>query len=145
MTERERFERFVEPEPMSGCWLWTGGTRNGYGTFWTNGAMRKAHRESLRIYLGIVVPPELHACHKCDVKPCVNPSHLFVGTEQENQIDASRKGRSRGQKRVLCVNGHAYTPANTYMRANRPNSRDCRTCRRIGDTAERERRWASGE
>lgn len=84
------------PEPNSGCWIWTGTTVwNGYGTICVSGKMHYAHRLCVEIKTGSVIPRNLDVCHKCDVRCCVNPDHLFVGTRSENVQDCIRKGRLR--------------------------------------------------
>jgi hypothetical protein len=69
--------------------------------------------------------------HRCDTPDCFRYDHLEVGTQADNLRDMHERGRARnGRERDHCVNGHEYTEENTYMRADRPGHRECRTCRR---------------
>jgi HNH endonuclease len=93
-----RFEALVMPEPMTGCWLWMGApgdsTKNGqYGRFRLRGRQHAAHRVSWMLYCG-PIPEGIEVLHHCDVQPCVNPSHLFLGTNADNVADRVKKGRS---------------------------------------------------
>src|SRR5258707_3363633 len=85
----------IEPEPMSECWIWVGVTRpNGYGqvTATTTKRDKLAHRRSWELFRG-TIPKGMFVCHRCDVKSCVNPYHLFIGTPSDNRVDCQRKGR----------------------------------------------------
>ena len=97
---QERFENFYIPEPNTGCWLWIGGREGkGYGEMRDGlGRVAKAHHIAYRLYKG-EIPPGLMIRHKCDVRCCVNPDHLEVGTAQDNVDDAvSRDRHSRGER-----------------------------------------------
>lgn len=73
------------------CWLWGGATAGGYGQIQIVGKRIPAHRAAFIAAFG-TDPGELFVCHRCDVKLCCNPAHLFLGTSSENLQDASRKG-----------------------------------------------------
>ena len=96
-----RLERLSIPEPMSGCVLWLGAIKTNpggleYGRITIGPRATKethsAHRISFRVHKG-PIPEGLNVCHTCDVSLCINPNHLFVGTQQENLDDAKRKNR----------------------------------------------------
>lgn len=87
------------PIPEAGCWLWLGGVDSkGYGKAprHTNQGL---HRVFYAYHVG-EIPPGLCVCHKCDTPRCVNPDHLFLGTQLENAIDKERKGRGRWGKSI---------------------------------------------
>lgn len=77
------------------CWLWTGGTSHkGYGRMSMSGKRKAAHRIAYEFTYG-PIPDGLNVCHKCDVTDCVNPEHLFLGTQMDNVQDMRSKGRER--------------------------------------------------
>jgi hypothetical protein len=79
-----------------GCWIYTGRlnvARNGYGYFDDRRRTTSAHRYAWQLTQGDI-PHGLDVCHTCDNPPCVNPDHLFLGTQKDNAQDMKQKGRS---------------------------------------------------
>jgi hypothetical protein len=91
-------DRFLDKvRKTDGCWIWQGASHEkGYGCFFFRGRKRSAHVVSYTLFVG-EVPDGLMVCHECDNPPCVRPDHLFVGTNQDNILDAFSKGRGCSQ------------------------------------------------
>jgi len=111
------------------CWEWGAScTSNGYGQFRIspgNDGMYLAHRFSFEITKG-TIPNGMHICHSCDNRKCINPDHLWLGTQSDNQKEASIKKRFFNQRKDACPNGHKYDEQNT--RITKGNWRSCRKC-----------------
>ncbi len=94
MTTSETF--WAKVNKTDGCWLWTGRLSPlGYGRFKVGGKTRQAHRVAWFLEHGRW--PEPCCLHRCDVRNCVRPSHLFEGTLTDNNRDRKAKGRNRCQ------------------------------------------------
>lgn len=93
-----RFWDFVDK--TDGCWVWRGSKTNGYryGFFKKHGKVVQSHRYSWEMSFG-AIPAGLKVLHRCDNPPCVNPSHLFLGTQKDNIHDMIRKGRQAAGKK----------------------------------------------
>ena len=91
----EIFESMVVSIPECGCWIWMGTQRDekrGYGQFFMNKKRERAHRASWLLYNGNI-PENMLVLHRCDTPACVNPHHLFLGTDRDNVQDCINKKR----------------------------------------------------
>ena len=92
-----RFKKYIAYKD-DGCWLWTGyRNEDGYGRFRVGKKLWNAHRLSYSLFIG-KIPDEIQVLHHCDNPPCVNPDHLFLGTQIDNINDMVRKNRQRSVK-----------------------------------------------
>lgn len=109
------------PVPETGCWLWDGAwTGGGYGVLMVKAKYRAAHRASYEVHHG-PIPDGILVCHRCDVRACINPDHLFLGTPSDNTRDAVDKKRTRNSRKTICPRGHPY---DRFIN----NTRRCRKC-----------------
>lgn len=93
MSLRDRLLSQSIPEPNTGCWLWLGKLdRKGYAKVWRDGKEVVASRASYETFNG-PLPDGANALHACDNPPCINPAHLFPGSNMDNIADRMRKGR----------------------------------------------------
>lgn len=126
--ESDRFLKYTVIAGKDECWLWIGGVgSSGYGSFSFCGNKVQTHRFIYAACIGDI-PDGMFVCHHCDVKLCVNPGHLFAGTQSDNMLDSVTKGRHRNQNtnKAHCKYGHEFTEANTYWYRG---ERCCRECR----------------
>lgn len=137
------------PEPNTGCWLWLGTIKGGYGNVAFCGRTMRTHRLAYELTHG-PIPSGLCVCHRCDTPSCCNPDHLFLGTPNDNNQDKIRKGRDVipwlsddtsdrtrvGATRSMCQRKlHAMTGWNVIRRCD--GNVQCRECKYARDRARR--------
>ena len=124
-TLLERF--FLKVKKTRKCWLWQGGIeKNGYGRIKIKGRKVGVHRLSYELHQGPIVDG-LFVLHRCDTPPCVNPEHLYLGTQKQNIRDCVSRERQRNARKSRCLNGHLFYGKNLYI--TKKGQRGCRICR----------------
>jgi HNH endonuclease len=128
---RSRLFSRVRKEAGS-CLVYTGDIESGgYGRASYQGKRLRAHRLSYMLSVG-PIPAGMVVCHSCDTPPCINPAHLFLGTQSDNMKDAAAKGRKKGvggpPRRLTCSRGHSLS---VHGRERKSGGRACRECARI--------------
>jgi len=106
VTEKLKKRFLAKVKKTRTCWIWVAAKNSyGYGQIKVNYKSIGAHRVSYILHRHKSIPAGKLICHTCDNRQCVNPKHLYVGTEYTNAQDCVRKGR---QTRLRGVNnGHA--------------------------------------
>ena len=131
----ERFMGKVKFFEKGQCWEWSGYIRkDGYANFYIKDKVYLAHRISY-IMANVKVLDNKNVCHSCDNPRCVNPEHLWAGTQKDNMRDCSLKGRivNKESQKTSCVRGHLLSGYNLSRRKGRGGYvfRKCKACDRI--------------
>ena len=122
---QDRF--FKKVKKTKRCWFWTGlKTVTGYGDFWIEGGMRRAHRVSYQIAIG-EIPAGLQIDHLCRVRHCVNPKHLEAVTQTQNTLRGYGFG-AINKRKTACPKGHKYDVIK-FKKGQR--FRACSICNRV--------------
>lgn len=110
------------------CWIWMAATdAGGYGRFWGNGRLMRAHRFAWEQKHG-PIPPGLQIDHLCRVRNCVNPGHMEVVTRRDNILRGVGFSALEA-KQTHCKRGHEFTPENLYHPPSQPpHYRRCVAC-----------------
>lgn len=117
----------------AGCWIWLGACHpKGYAQSGYRGHTMNLHRAMYMATTGAKLATEQLVCHTCDVRNCINPAHLFLGTAADNNRDCGNKGRHHNGKKTHCKRGHEFTYENTYLKvAATTVMRACKECMRL--------------
>lgn len=127
---RERFLEKVKLDPETGCWVWQGSLRrDGYGRVCWQRQTALAHRVSRVLFCG-EIPSGLSVLHKCDVRACCNPEHLFLGNQLDNMRDCAAKGRNASQRYPGIQRGSR----NGHAKLDEERVKDIRAARARGET-----------
>lgn len=121
-----KFDTYVKKGSPSVCWPWLRRVNNaGYGMYGSVLAHRFAYTQAYGEF-----DKKRMVLHRCDNPTCVNPGHLFLGSNATNMADKGRKGRCKNGNsyKKICKRGHPFTEENTYWYKG---ERSCRECIRI--------------
>lgn len=118
----------------NGCWRYQGHRHpKGYGMCVYRGKGMNAHRAMWLATHKTPLTTEQYVLHKCDVRDCINPQHLWIGSAKDNNVDCARKGRHCNGVKTHCKRGHPYDEENTEYRklGNGSIARSCKACQFI--------------
>ena len=129
----------------TGCWILTTGTdTNGYPAIRVVGTLVRASRISYEVFKGPITPG-MFVCHACDVRQCVNPDHLWLGTAAENMRDMANKGRAYKPDRIGEKNCNAKMTAADILGIRSSTLKAHAVAQQYGTSAKNIRRIRSGQ
>jgi hypothetical protein len=137
VADTHRIWDFVQKAGADECWYWRGrlsGKHNDRAYYYDP----ETKKSWVAARFIMQAPPDLFVCHRCDNPACVNPAHLFLGTNSDNIRDAADKGRLPLQKETHCKNGHEFVGDNLKPTTGR--GRVCRECAK-----QRNRDWRASK
>lgn len=131
----ERYKARTVVDPERGCWLFQGflHPKTGYGDSCYRGEKMMAHR-AMYIAAKGPIPEGMFILHSCDVRNCINPDHLRIGTISENKQDELQRGRNWEASKTECPKGHPYVGENVVVDSR--GWRHCRICDKIRQSSE---------
>jgi len=127
VSDATRLLEYSQPEPNSGCWLWTHSLNiHGYAQVTIKGGMAIAHRLAYKIWIG-PVPEGAVLHHRCHTRSCINPDHLEPMTQRQH-VKLADCPTTINANKTVCLAGHPLEGANLRIRRN--GDRICRECHR---------------
>ncbi len=126
------------PITESGCWIWLGGTNQGYGEFNMDGKRWRIHQYTYQHFVGPIIGG-MTLDHLCRVRCCCNPEHLQYVSNRENILRGVGAPAQHARKQY-CLRGHSLSGENLRME-RRGNKRVCLACRTIREAKRSPRNW----
>lgn len=117
-----------------GCLIWQGSVNDaGYAQTNYRAETIRVHRTIYQVFHGVKLDSKTAVCHSCDERRCIEITHLWRGTWQDNLRDCAAKNRHTNGAKTHCKQGHEYTPENTMISdaGKGRTRRNCRICHRI--------------
>jgi len=148
----DTFDDKYMPEPNSGCFIWLGATQGKYGSIRLVGKTLRAHRIAWELVNGKIPRGEgyhgICVLHRCDNPLCVNPQHLFLGTQKKNIHDMRYKNRQNDHTEIATMASTKIRRSQTHCKRghllperNKHGSRMCLECAKIRKRGETYRTW----